>query len=218
MAAPQPSPRPRYGEGRRALLAAAIRVVARHGLRGLTYRSVAAEAGVTHGLVAHHFGSRDAMIEQALAYSAEESIGLSSLEPGTGQLEDFARDLAQMTAHDPDLEAFQYELILEARRRPGLTQDIRDLYATYLAAAQRELQRAGLGSDPALARLVFAALDGLVFQQLVVSQPQDTEASVQQLREMLGALRNRRADAPEADLGRARDETANAKRRRAHRR
>ncbi|WP_416979825.1 TetR family transcriptional regulator [Streptomyces sp. T028] len=45
-----------YGEGRDALLIAAVRVVARDGLRKLTYRAVAAEAGVTHGLVAHHFG------------------------------------------------------------------------------------------------------------------------------------------------------------------
>ncbi|MDW6064630.1 TetR family transcriptional regulator [Streptomyces sp. FXJ1.4098] len=28
------------------------------GLRRLTYRAVAEEAGVTHGLVVHHFGSR----------------------------------------------------------------------------------------------------------------------------------------------------------------
>ena len=48
--------RPGYGEGRDALLTATVRVVARRGLRNLTYRAVAEEAGVTHGLVAHYFG------------------------------------------------------------------------------------------------------------------------------------------------------------------
>ncbi len=57
---------PRYGEGRSALLAAAVHVGATRGLRHLTYRSVAAEAGVAPGLVAHHFGTRDALIEEAL--------------------------------------------------------------------------------------------------------------------------------------------------------
>jgi AcrR family transcriptional regulator len=187
------SRRPRYGEGRQALLEAAIRVIASRGLRGLTYRAVAAEAGVTHGLVQHHFGSRDAMIHEALAYSAEESIDVSSLEPRTGHLEDLARNLAGMVADNPEKPAFEYELALEARRRPELADYVREMYATYIAAAQRELQRAGLDADPALSRLVFAALDGLVFQQLVISGPKDTQASVDRLHEMLAALREARA-------------------------
>jgi AcrR family transcriptional regulator len=48
--------RPARGDGRRALLEAVVRVVARHGLDALTYRAVAKEAGVTHGLVSYHFG------------------------------------------------------------------------------------------------------------------------------------------------------------------
>jgi AcrR family transcriptional regulator len=195
MATADASTRPRYGEGRRALLTAAIRVIASRGLRGLTYRAVAAEAGVTHGLVQHHFGSRDAMIHEALAYSAQESIDVSSLEPGTGRIDDLARDLAGMVADNPETPAFEYELALEARRRPELAPYVRDLYATYIAATGRELQRDGLEADPALSRLVFAALDGLVFQQLTVSQPQETQASVDRLHEMLGALRQARAAA-----------------------
>ena len=46
-----------YDEGREALLQAAVRVVADKGLRGLTFRAVAEEAGVNNTLVVHHFGS-----------------------------------------------------------------------------------------------------------------------------------------------------------------
>src|SRR5438132_3593131 len=67
--------KPRYGEGRQALLDAAVQVVGRSGLRGLTYRAVAAEAGVTQGLVAHHFGSRDRLIHEALLAAGAQSIG-----------------------------------------------------------------------------------------------------------------------------------------------
>jgi len=109
------SPRRRmnYGEGREALLNAAVRVVARGGLRKLTYRAVAEEAGTTHGLVVHHFGSRDALVEEALAHSIRTSLNISALEPGTGNTADFAAGVSDMVTGNPDLEAFQYELLLE---------------------------------------------------------------------------------------------------------
>jgi AcrR family transcriptional regulator len=59
-----------YGDGREALLTAAVRVVARKGIRHLTYRALARQAGVTHGLVTYHFGSRDALIRAALQCTA----------------------------------------------------------------------------------------------------------------------------------------------------
>ena len=110
-----------YGEGREALLNAAVRVVARGGLRKLTYRAVAEEAGVTHGLVVHHFGSRDALIEESLAYAVRTSLNVSDVEPGTGKVADFSVGLSEMVTSDPDTQAFQYELLLESRRRPELS-------------------------------------------------------------------------------------------------
>lgn len=180
--------RPAYGEGRSALLAAVIRVVAREGLRGLTYRAVAKEANVTHGLVTHHFGARDVMIEEALAFVAGESLGPSSLEPGTGRITDYARDLGRQVSDNPEAPAFEYELLLEASRRKELEGQVRGLWKTYIDAAQRELERIGFDRDPALARLLFAAVDGLVLQQLMTGKSGATNAAVDRLHEMLEAL------------------------------
>jgi AcrR family transcriptional regulator len=188
MCALVPGEKPRYGEGRRALLDAVIRVVARHGLRGLTNRAVGKEAGVTHALVAHHFGSRDAMIREALELSARESIDVSSLEPETGKLEDLAGNLGAFVDANVEETVFQYELLLEARRRPELVDELRRVYDTYKEAAHRELVRAGFDpEDHRLSELVFAALDGLALQQVVFGGAQDTDAVVERLRELLSA-------------------------------
>jgi AcrR family transcriptional regulator len=188
MCALVPGEKPRYGEGRRALLDAVIRVVARHGLRGLTNRAVGKEAGVTHALVAHHFGSRDAMIREALELSARESIDVSSLEPETGKLEDLAGNLGAFVDANVEETVFQYELLLEARRRPELVDELRHVYDTYKEAAHRELVRAGFDpEDRRLSELVFAALDGLALQQIVFGGAQDTDAVVERLRELLSA-------------------------------
>ena len=145
-----------YGTGREALLNAAVRVVARGGLRKLTYRAVAEEAGVTHGLVVHHFGSRDALIEAALEHAVRTSARTSSLEPGTGDIADFAAGLADMVTREPAMQMFQYELMLESRRRPELLPQIRALYDEYFEATERELSRSlpdGTSPCPDPARL-----------------------------------------------------------------
>jgi AcrR family transcriptional regulator len=180
--------RPRHGEGREALLRATVHVVARDGLRGLTYRAVADEAGVANTLVAHHFGTRDALLQAALEWAAEQSIGISLLEPATGQLKDFAAGLAELVQGDADMQAFQYELALEARRRPELMPAVERMYRGYIEATRRELMRLGL-DEPTddLARAVFALLDGIVLQQTLFGDQAATEQVVERLRSLLAS-------------------------------
>ncbi|MCN9241120.1 TetR family transcriptional regulator [Streptomyces sp. RY43-2] len=182
----RPRKRLHYGEGREALLNAAVRVVARGGLRKLTYRAVAEEAGVTHGLVVHHFGSRDALIEEAFGHTIRTSLNVSALEPGTGEIADFSTGLSDMVTADPGMQAYQYEMLLEARRRPELLAQVRALYDEYFDATRRELSRMlPSGADQALTRLVFAALDGLVLHQLVLGEPEVTDTALEELRALL---------------------------------
>ncbi|KUL21991.1 TetR/AcrR family transcriptional regulator [Streptomyces regalis] len=196
----KPRRRMNYGEGREALLNAAVRVVARGGLRKLTYRAVAQEAGTTHGLVVHHFGSRDALIEEALAHAIRTSLSTSALEPGTGKVADFSVGVSDMVTADPDIQAFQYELLLEARRRPELLPQIRALYDDYFDATERELFRMlPDGAGRPLTRLVFAALDGLVLHQLVFGEPRTTDAAIEELRGLLRLLAADGDQAPEND-------------------
>ncbi|GAA1401308.1 TetR family transcriptional regulator [Kitasatospora putterlickiae] len=166
-----------------------MRVVARGGLRHLTYRAVAQEAGVTHGLVVHHFGSRDALIEEALAHAIRTSLASSKVEPGSGDVADFSAGLSAMVQADPDTQAFQYELLLEARRKPELLAQVRGLYEQYFAAAERELDRMlPDGAGRPLARLVFAALDGLVLHQLTLGERDVIEEALGELRTLLRLL------------------------------
>jgi len=185
----RPRKRVNYGAGREALLNAAVRVVARGGLRKLTYRAVAEEAGVTHGLVVHHFGSRDALIEEALTHAIRSSLSSSALEPGTGKVEDFSVGLTEMVESGPDVQAFQYELLLESRRRPELLAHLRALYDEYFDATRRELTQMLPGPvGEGLSRMVFATLEGLVLHQLVFGEREVIEEALDELRSVLRLL------------------------------
>src|SRR5882757_6216088 len=65
MTNPAAPPKPRPAT-RDRLIAAAFRVVAREGLEGASVKSIAAEAGVTPGLLHYHFPTRDALLVAAL--------------------------------------------------------------------------------------------------------------------------------------------------------
>jgi TetR/AcrR family transcriptional regulator, regulator of biofilm formation and stress response len=198
--------RPPYGGGKDALVMAAIAVVTARGLRGLTIRAVAEQAGVSHGLVRWHFGSRDGLVEATLIRSVELAIGSSELEPGTGMIDDMATDLPDWVTDEEELSAFQYECMVEARRKEKLRPHVRAMYREFTESAQRELDRAGLGDDPDLARAVFAMFDGLALQQTIfVADRNETGRAVAAAHEMIRALRDaRQGDSSGPDGGRER--------------
>jgi len=150
----------------------------------LTLRSVAAEAGVSHGLVRHHFGSRGALVEETLARSVEVAIAESAIEPGSGRIKDISPGLGSTVEDVREMLAFQYELLLEARRQPELMPHVVRMYDEYIAAIQRELERAGFPADPMIGRVFFAALDGLALQQVVFGHSERTRAGVALVQEL----------------------------------
>jgi len=174
----------KYGEGREALLAATVGVVAERGLHGLTLRAVADAAGVNNTLITHHFGTKDALLSEAVAWATSRAIRLSDLSAQETMDADFARTLVELVSNEPQLQLFQYEIILESRRRPELRKAVTELYDGYIAALEKALARHGHANTHALARAIFAALDGLVLQQLTVSEA----PAIQQSIERIGAL------------------------------
>lgn len=59
-------------ERRQSLLDAAIAVIARKGLTGITIRKIATEAKCSYGVVSFHFNSKEGIITAALDYLVEE--------------------------------------------------------------------------------------------------------------------------------------------------
>lgn len=71
------------GEQRRAaLVAAALRIILRDGHHNLSLRTVAREAGSSHGAVAYYFGSRTALMCAAIDQACDRiAVSLSQLAP-----------------------------------------------------------------------------------------------------------------------------------------
>lgn len=184
-------PRPPRGRGREALLDALVRVAARDGLDAVTHRSVAAEAGVTHGLATYHFASRDEMVREALVWATRRAVERTGIGEIGETLDTFGASIPARIADDTGNAGFQFELAVEGTRRGELGAEVRRLYDQYVEAVRGVLAAHGAGDDPVLARLVFAAVDGLVLQQLIYGDAEQTEQCLARLRALLAPLAER---------------------------
>lgn len=180
--------RPAHGEGREAILQAAVQVVARKGLRGLTYRAVAKEAGVSHALVTYFFPTRTQLIEAAMEMAASRTAGTTLDATRNPTLDAIRFGFPASIEATMDFQAFQYELTLEACRQEDLRQQAVDLIETNIAIVGRYLAALGIEASPAYVRLVYAALDGLVLQQLVYGDREATHDAVLELTRILENL------------------------------
>jgi AcrR family transcriptional regulator len=72
-------------QGRERLLDAAVRLIAREGIDNVRIARIAAEAGVSAGLVHYHFESRDALLEEAIEHSYERAGDMRLAALGEGR-------------------------------------------------------------------------------------------------------------------------------------
>jgi AcrR family transcriptional regulator len=86
---------------------AALRLFAEHGVGRATIRDIAAAAGVSSGLVRHHFGSKEALRDACDAYASEQLARLREQLFGAGR----AADQAFLAQAQPEVLLLQRYLM-----------------------------------------------------------------------------------------------------------
>ncbi|MFI7496112.1 hypothetical protein ACH9D2_15520 [Kocuria sp. M4R2S49] len=84
----------------------------------------------------------------------------------------------------PERQAFQYEMVLASRAIPALKPATERLYTAYVQRTQAAFT-AGYETDEAVARPVFATLDGLVFQCVTITTEDQTRVALDQVGRLL---------------------------------
>ena len=178
---------------REEILEATLRVIGRSGREAVTHRAVAEEAGVPLGSTTYYFDSRDDLLGQALEHVARieterhAELGRELRRARTPrQLADMLLDQLIAEIEDRDAYIAEYELWLEAGRRP----DLREAATSWCDAVQLAVAGAmeKLGStDPAAdASLVVAAIDGL--GERVLAREEDPAQAAAEFRPQLRRL------------------------------
>jgi len=159
------------GARRRAqLIDAAVRVIARDGVAGLTHRSVAAESGIPKSAATYHFTSLDELLTAALRADTEQLVAALPTPAVDGDVALLAEELVRFVQQHRDRVIVGYELYLLATRRPAL----RPAVGYWLAVLHDLIGRHT--ADPIRVRTGAAAVDGYILQSLVTGvEPRTAE-------------------------------------------
>ncbi len=192
------------GDTRTALLAAALRVLTERGIDGATSRAITQEAGANLQSITYHFGSKDALVSEALVGALKRW-----LEPALNVLRTDSDPVRRMMAAVSELQrAFErareevpayMEALANAQRNPVVARALRDVHDEihdFVSAQIADLKRRRVVPrwvDPdAMATLQIAAADGLAIHAVLYPDRVDPKAIGKQASRLLIAARKRR--------------------------
>jgi TetR/AcrR family transcriptional regulator, cholesterol catabolism regulator len=134
------------------IIDAALRILARDGFTGLSMRAVAAEAGLTPGLITYYYPTKTEIVCAALRQIGEQDAALVAVEEGLAPAEQVRVALRRAVAPSlltPDYLALRLQLWALDQADPAFAQINRETQRRYrqalarlIAAARPDLPRA----------------------------------------------------------------------------
>ena len=182
--------RPRGAARREALLQAVLRIVGDVGPDAVTHRRVAEVAGLPLASTTYWFASKEELLAAALELAANRDVSRLRARAADLAGRADATDAAVALILDPLDEGLRtsrgslvaaYTLWLEAARRPRLRAVAQAWTDAYVDAVGDLLERAGSRDPAGDARLLVAAADGLLMEELARGGSSDLSPDLRRL-------------------------------------
>jgi AcrR family transcriptional regulator len=152
--------------------------VARRGAAGSTFEQVAAEAGVSRGLLHYYFGTKERLLVEVVRRDTEIRVvrldeALDKAESVDDVLDVLVSSLTDLIDNDPGFFLLLYELFSAGRRNPDIQREVGQLFdrtrshvAEVLEAKQGEGVLSMSHDAEAIVSFLFAVADGFALQAL----------------------------------------------------
>ena len=161
--------------------------VARHGAAGSTFEHVAAQAGVSRGLLHYYFGTKERLLVEVVRRDAEiRTRRLDGALAAARRVDDviaaLVSSLEDAIDNEPEYFMLLFELFSAGRRNPDIEQEFSRLFrgmrnhvAEILKAKEREGVLRLRYDAEAVVSFLFATADGIALQAL--SEPERDHAA-----------------------------------------
>jgi TetR/AcrR family transcriptional regulator, transcriptional repressor of bet genes len=183
-------------ERREQILRATVAVATSVGLGGVTVRMVAAEAGVSIGLVLFHYATmerlREALLDWLLAHVLRLDLDCARARPGTAQdrlLALLGEELAAGDGLRPEI-ALLLEFWVQSGRQPAVRERLQRALAAYTAVFEALLSDALAPVAPpaGLAAAIVRSVLGLGLELHVTAEPPDLTPQLEAVRRLLDTM------------------------------
>jgi AcrR family transcriptional regulator len=176
--------------------------VGRRGTAGSTFDHVAAEAGVSRGLLHYYFGSKERLLVEVVRHDSDLRVArFTEALAGAHSIDDvievLVRQVRDFVAEDPGAQALIYEMFSASRSNEEIRAELAALWRrqrAIVADALRDKEREGViklrGEAEAVVSVLFALGDGFELQ-LLADPEWDSDAAfetgIQTARFLFGA-------------------------------
>lgn len=164
------------GTARKAILAATLEVIARHGLDAVTHRRVAETAGVSPGSTTHHFSSREDLIRASFRFYLEIADRLlarldeelrATISDPVQRVTEVLCEIVRHEFSDERLVRAEYEMILFASIDEELASFLRGWEARWVGYFASDLEAAGAVRAAETARILINLTRGYELERLI---------------------------------------------------
>ena len=178
---------------------AAITVLAERGARGLTHRAVDAAAELSEGSTSNVYRTREALLLAVIERHVERELELLNavenvVPQGRVTIPEAATLIAAMVNHltSPDhaeLSLARYEIFLEIRRRPELSESLATVRAGFITLMNELLTDLGIATSHGNSAAVLTLIEGMTLEGLfLASSALSPDQRKQQIANLLGSL------------------------------
>ena len=160
------------------IIAAMRSSVGRRGTAGSTFDHVAAEAGVSRGLLHYYFGSKERLLVEVVRHDSDLRVerltaALAEAHSIDAVIEVLVRQVRDFVAEDPGAHALLYEMFSASRSNDEIRAELAELWRrqrAIVAETLRDKEREGVialrGDAEAVVSVLFALGDGIELQLL----------------------------------------------------
>ncbi len=116
--------------------------VAAHGIAGATFERVAAEAGVSRGLLHYYFGTKERLLVEVVRRDSEIRVSrldapLAAAGSADDVLDVLVSSLLDLIENEPGFFVLLFELFSAGRRNPDIRHEVAELFRKSRAAGRR---------------------------------------------------------------------------------
>ncbi len=166
------------GEKAQRIVDAMRESVAKRGAAGSTFEQVAAEAGVSRGLLHYYFGTKERLLVEVVRRDAEIRVArlderLAKAKSVDDVIDVLLASLTDMIENEPAFFLLLYELFSAGRRNPDIRREVGQLFErtrSHVAEVLKAKEREGVlnlrHDAEAVVSYLFAVGDGFALQAL----------------------------------------------------